>query len=110
MNDENQEDLGKYTDVKHCTFLVDLHLPSTEVTALEPNYIGDKERWERVKCLPFLDATSTGVVGRLGWIPDLPFVPETLRRVHGEYCLLKRRKKRTAERRIDAIPHIETLG
>lgn len=92
MNDENREDLGKYTDVRRCDFLVDSRLPSTETTALEPGFVDDEENWERVKCLPFLDAASTGVIGRLGWVPDLPFIPEPYRRVWGEYCLLKRRK------------------
>ena len=110
MNDENREDVSKYTDVKRCNFLVDSHLPSTKTTKLEPNYIADTEHWERIKCLPFLDAASTGIIGRLFWIPDLPFVPQRFKRVYGEYCLLQRRKKPTAETRIDAIPHIETLS
>ncbi|KAK5119524.1 hypothetical protein LTR85_007624 [Meristemomyces frigidus] len=112
MNDENREDLGKYTDVKHCNFLVDSQLPSTQTTSLEPNYMSDTTTWEKVQCLPFLDAASTGAVGRLGCVPDLPFIPDKYKRTYGEYCLLKRRKqqpKQTLERRMDAVPNIETL-
>ncbi|KAM0718269.1 hypothetical protein Q7P37_006601 [Cladosporium fusiforme] len=92
MNDENKEDLDKYTNIDQCTFLVDSNLPSTVPTSLEPNYIGDEEHWEKIECLPFLDAASTGLLGRLGWIPDSTLVPAEHRRVWGDYCLLKRRK------------------
>ncbi|USW56630.1 Putative GPI mannosyltransferase [Septoria linicola] len=110
MNDENVEDIGKYTDIKRCDFLVDLHLPSTEATKLEPSYIADENNWEKVKCLPFLDAGSTGIIGRLGWIPDLPFVPLRFKRVYGDYCLLKRRKNVVAgSDGKQALPNIETL-
>lgn len=109
MNDENREDPSKYTDVKFCNFIVDSHLPSTGVTDLEPNFIDDDQNWERVKCLPYLDAASTGAVGRLGWIPDLPFVPAQFKRVWGDYCLLKRRKKQTAQEAKKPLPNIETL-
>jgi alpha-1,2-mannosyltransferase len=111
MNDQNSEDRGKYTDIAHCKFVVDSHLPSTETTALEPSYIQDHERWEKIACEPFLDAASTGVIGRLGWIPSLPFVPARFRRVWGEYCLLKRkeRKMHWPEQRTDGVPNIQTL-
>ena len=113
MNDENREDVGKYTDIKHCAFLIDSHLPSTETTSLEPAYVSQQSTWERVACSPFLDSASTSVVGRMLWMPDLPFVPEKYRRVCGEYCLLKRRKKERMEARMearmDAMPMIETL-
>lgn len=109
MNDENREDAGKYVDLKHCKFLVDLHLPSTQVTGLEPSYITDDKTWDKVKCLPYLDAGSTGIVGRLGWVPDLPFVPLQYKRVYGDYCLLKRKKKSTAGDTKQTLPNIETL-
>jgi alpha-1,2-mannosyltransferase len=92
MNDENREDMSKYTDLERCDFLVDSNLPSTVPSALEPNYIQDEANWEKVECLPFLDAASTGLLGRLGWIPDSPLIPAKHRRVWGEYCLLKRKK------------------
>ena len=109
MNDENREDIGKYTELKHCSYLVDLRLPSTKPTDREPDYLADTENWERVKCLPFLDAASTGMLGRMIWVPNSPFVPERFRRVWGEYCLLKRRRKQTVLH-MDPAPHVETLG
>ena len=110
MNDQNREDFGKYTDIKHCRFLVDSNLPSTEATKLEPNHIADHKHWEKIKCLPFLDSTSTGVLSRLWWIPDLPLVPQRYRRRYGEYCLLRRRPKRVAHTAVNPVPHLETLG
>jgi alpha-1,2-mannosyltransferase len=91
MNDENMEDVGKYTDIDHCTFLVDSRLPSATPTALEPDYISDSSRWLKLKCMPFLDASQTHILGRLIYVPDLPFIPEKFRRKWGEYCLLQRK-------------------
>ncbi|KAH3939517.1 mannosyltransferase [Parastagonospora nodorum] len=89
MNDENLEDVGKYIDVDHCTFLIDSRLPSAPPTALEPSYISDTKNWEKMKCTTFLDASHTHLLGRLLFIPDLPFVPERFRRKWGDYCLLR---------------------
>ncbi|KAL0257796.1 mannosyltransferase [Diplodia seriata] len=91
MNDENKEDPGKYTNIDHCTFMVDSSLPSSTPSELEPDYIGDTATWEAVKCERFLDTAATGTIGRLGWVPDLPFVPERHRRRWGRYCLLRRK-------------------
>jgi alpha-1,2-mannosyltransferase len=111
MNDQNQEDPHKYTDIKRCHFLVDAQLPSTGLSKLEPNYIADEEHWQRIKCLPYLDAVSSGAIGRLGWLPSLPFLPGPFKRVYGEYCLLKRKEpKPIIDGRVDPVPHIETLG
>lgn len=109
MNNENREDPGKYIQLKHCNFLVDLQLPSTKATELEPNYLADTENWERVKCLPFMDSSSTGFLGRLIWIPELLSIPKQYQRKYGDYCLLKRRKIPGTLRK-DPVPHIETLG
>ncbi|KAL4934246.1 dolichyl-P-Man:Man(6)GlcNAc(2)-PP-dolichol alpha-1,2-mannosyltransferase [Aspergillus undulatus] len=80
MNDRNEEDVGKYTDISQCSFLVDSHFPSREATALEPNYIQDKADWEEMSCVSFLDASQTGLLGRLIWIPDLLIIPDRFRR------------------------------
>lgn len=61
-------------------------------TKLEPDYIADTDRWEALKCLPFLDASQTSFVSRTLWVPDLPFVPAKFQRKWGEYCLLQRKK------------------
>lgn len=110
MNDENREDVGKYTNFKHCKFIVDSQLPSTSVTRLEPNFKADESNWESVQCLPFMDPVSTGPMGRISWMPDLKIVPQKLQRVWGELCLLARKKKQTANTKVNPIPNIETLG
>lgn len=99
LNDRNEEDLGKYVDLKTCVFLVDTQFPERAAAAaadeekgLEPDYVGDKERWEEVKCVPFLDAERTPFLARVMWLPDWEIVPEGLRRRWGRHCLLKQRR------------------
>ncbi|KAI9370811.1 Alg9-like mannosyltransferase family-domain-containing protein [Aspergillus egyptiacus] len=89
MNDRNEEDVGKYTEISQCTFLVDSYFPGRDTTELEPNYIQDETRWEVLTCKEFLDASQTELLGRLIWIPDLPFIPDRFRRKWGEHCLLR---------------------
>ena len=92
MNDRNEEDPGKYTELEHCDYLVDSYMPESPGTELEPNHILNKKQWSRVSCAPFLDAAKTSLVARSLWTPDLPFVPKQFRRHWGEYCLLKRNR------------------
>ncbi|KAI9756423.1 MAG: hypothetical protein M4579_003845 [Chaenotheca gracillima] len=108
MNDENIEDLSKYvctptaklgkantaqTDLSHCSFLVDSYFPGAEHSALEPNHIQDTKTWDQIACVDFLDASRTGLLGRMLWIPDLDLVPERFRRHWGQYCLLGRKTR-----------------
>ncbi|EHA18236.1 hypothetical protein ASPNIDRAFT_129462, partial [Aspergillus niger ATCC 1015] len=104
MNDRNEEDLGKYTDLSQCSFLVDSEFPSRTVTELEPDYIHQDTQWEQLACHRFLDAYQTGLLGRLIWTPDLPILPEPLRRKWGEYCLLRRRGDVTDASNVEWIP------
>ncbi|KAJ5091457.1 GPI mannosyltransferase [Penicillium alfredii] len=90
MNDVNVEDPNKYVDLAQCSFLVDSYFPGREATELEPHYVLDESQWEPLKCERFLDASQTSLLGRLIWIPDLPFIPERFRRTWGQYCLLQR--------------------
>lgn len=76
-------------EIEDCDFLVDSRLPGSSPTALEPDRISDTDNWETLKCVPFLDVNQTHIIGRLLWIPDLPFIPERFRRKWGEYCLLR---------------------
>ncbi|KAL4876260.1 hypothetical protein BJY04DRAFT_231730 [Aspergillus karnatakaensis] len=92
MNDRNDEDAGKYTDISQCSFLVDSYFADREATNLEPNYIQDEAEWEQITCKSFLDVSQTNLLGRLIWIPDLTIIPERFRRKWGHYCLLRRRK------------------
>lgn len=73
-------------------YLVDSDFASTPATELEPKYIEDADTWETVACEPFLDTASTGLLGRLLWLPELSLIPDKYRRHWGRYCLLRRRK------------------
>ncbi|KAL4909636.1 hypothetical protein BDW74DRAFT_165072 [Aspergillus multicolor] len=105
MNDRNEEDTGKYTDISQCSFLVDSHFPGREATALEPNYIQNEAQWEEMSCASFLDASHTGLLGRLVWVPDLPIIPDRFRRKWGQYCLLRRRTVDSEPERPTASPY-----
>jgi alpha-1,2-mannosyltransferase len=94
LNDRNEEDPGKYVDLKSCVFLVDTRYPERGEQQLppnEPDYAKDVDRWEVVHCLPFLDAERTHFLARAMWLPE-PFVPDWLKRRWGEHCLLKQRR------------------
>lgn len=93
MNDRNEEDMSKYIDISHCSFLVDSSFPTVEPTEVEPDLVNDEENWEVVKCVSFLDNGATGLVGRLLWIPDLSIAPTIWRRVWGRHCLLRARQR-----------------
>lgn len=93
LNDRNEEDPGKYVDIRACNFLVDTRYPlhEGELPPNEPDYVADKENWEVVKCVPFLDAARTHPISRMLWVPDSELVPEAFRRKWGNHCLLKRK-------------------
>jgi alpha-1,2-mannosyltransferase len=91
MNDLNQEDVGKYSDVQHCDYLVDSHMPGNAATEHEPLYVLDDAKWERVLCKPFLDNARTPLLARTIWVPNVPGLPKQLQRRWGEHCLLKRK-------------------
>ncbi|PKS07359.1 hypothetical protein jhhlp_005961 [Lomentospora prolificans] len=93
LNDKNEEDPGKYVDVRACNFLVDTQYPLHEgqLPPNEPDYVADKEDWEVVKCVPFLDAGRTHPISRMLWVPESSLVPDKFRRKWGNHCLLKRK-------------------
>jgi len=93
MNDQNIEDLGKYTEIRACNFLVDTYYPDSEPAELEPHYILDTEHWDRVACAPFLDASRTHTFARTIWLPNMPFIPERFQRKWGVHCLLRKKVK-----------------
>jgi alpha-1,2-mannosyltransferase len=94
LNDRNEEDLSKYTDIRACSFLVDTQYPGrpNPLPPNEPDYIADTETWDIVKCESFLDAESTSLLARTLWVPDLDFVPPKFRRRWGRHCLLQRKR------------------
>lgn len=94
FNDQNEEDMTKYTDLNMCSFLVDSQYPqrTDPLPPNEPDYISDRANWEVVQCEPFLDAASTHILARTIWVPDLDVIPDKFRRKWGRHCLLKARK------------------
>jgi alpha-1,2-mannosyltransferase len=95
LNDRNEEDAGKYVDLRNCVFLVNTQFPEKEggLPPSEPDYGKDVDRWEEVQCLPFLDAERTHFLARALWLPDWEVVPERLRRKWGRHCLLKQKRQ-----------------
>lgn len=93
LNDRNEEDMGKYVEQRMCTFMVDTQYPERKgrLPPNEPDYIADKEKWDIVKCEPFLDAANTHVLARIFWVPELDIVPDKYRRRWGRHCLLQRK-------------------
>lgn len=100
MNDQNIEDLGKYTSIEDCDFLVDSAFETTASSKEEPDYVltarsGDSE-WRIVACERFLDQSRSGILGRLGWFPewlaDSHVLPFLMARRWGDYCLLQRKQ------------------
>ncbi|KAI1330903.1 Alg9-like mannosyltransferase [Xylariaceae sp. FL0255] len=97
VNDQNKEDMAKYVDIRHCSFLVDTQYPESTETPpeFEPDYIANTDDWEVVKCEPFLDAGRTHFLSRVLWMPDSELVPLKYRRKWGKHCLLQRKAKET---------------
>ncbi|KAI9783962.1 MAG: mannosyltransferase [Geoglossum umbratile] len=93
MNDENREDMSKYTSLSQCTFLVDTYFPGSEASELEPHYVLDTANWQELSCNQFLDASRTSLLGRTLWLPDSSLVPEKFRRRYGRYCLLRKKRE-----------------
>lgn len=91
MNDKNLEDLGKHTALAECAYLIDSWFDGVVATDLEPDFLHNTVDWEVETCLPFMDASRTGLLGRVFWIPETNIIPQRYRRKWGEYCLLKRR-------------------
>ncbi|KAI0998842.1 Alpha-1,2-mannosyltransferase [Podosphaera aphanis] len=119
MNDQNLEDENKYTEISSCSFLVDTYYPERAPSSLEPNYLLDTETWEAAKCISFLDATKTPLLGRILWLPELPqWFPkiwqviwrERTSRKWGKHCLLKRKRRNISSPNINVeIPAYSDL-
>ncbi|KAF5123425.1 Alpha-1,2-mannosyltransferase alg9 [Metarhizium anisopliae] len=94
LNDRNEEDPGKYVDIRACSFLVDTQYPlrTEPLPPNEPDYIADKDTWEVVQCKPFLDAANTHILARTLWVPELEIIPEKFRRKWGQHCLIQRKR------------------
>jgi alpha-1,2-mannosyltransferase len=93
MNDRNEEDMGKYTELRTCSFLVDTHYPGNKdpLPPDEPDYSSDPSTWQMIKCIPFLDAAKTHLLARVFWIPDWDAIPAKYHRKWGQHCLLQKK-------------------
>ncbi|KAK0536430.1 mannosyltransferase [Tilletia horrida] len=67
FNDLNREEMDRYVNIDTCDYLVDLDHPHRYASrdssdprrsALEPRHAIDSDKWTRVHCVPFLDASS----------------------------------------------------
>lgn len=73
-----------------CDYLVDLDFPLHPSSSMyEPRYAADAQTWERVACVPFLDARHSSMLTRALWMPGEKW--QSLNE-YGDYCLLKNRQ------------------
>ena len=82
-----------------CDYLVDLDFPHDPVSSTyEPRYAVQSDTWERVACLPFLDARHSSLLTRTLWLPGETW--QSLNK-YGDYCLL--RHKQNVEDKIRVV-------
>ncbi|KAG8961232.1 mannosyltransferase [Tulasnella sp. 419] len=100
LNDLNKEEPRHYVPVETCDYLVDSDFPSRlnspsmpPPSPHEPRYVLDEETWDKVVCVPFLDAQTSGRISRLLWVPDVVTGGKGLSigggNQFGDYCLLR---------------------
>ncbi|KAF9225513.1 glycosyltransferase family 22 protein [Gyrodon lividus] len=91
LNDLNKEVHGYYVPVETCDYLVDLDFPWYPTSSQhEPRYAMDEKTWQRVLCLPFLDASHSSLLTRTLWVPGAWWQSKN---EFGDYCLLKNRER-----------------
>jgi hypothetical protein len=74
-------------DISTCDYLLDLDFPEhPRESALEPRYAAGHPNWERIACLPFLDAQHSPVLSRALWLPGERWRSQNS---YGDYCLLR---------------------
>jgi len=83
FNELNNEETGRYVDVRKCHYLVDLD--SDEVTPRQPRYIAQPD-WQLVAEFPFLDPSASHPLFRAFFIPVL----DDKYCKYNKYVLLKR--------------------
>ncbi|KAH7916464.1 glycosyltransferase family 22 protein [Hygrophoropsis aurantiaca] len=97
LNDLNKEVPEYYVPVETCDYLVDLDFPQHPVSSIhEPRYAIDEKTWDRVLCLPFLDAAHSPLLTRTLWIPSHTW--ENMNH-YGDYCMLRNKAKVGAKER-----------
>jgi len=97
LNDLNKEVHEYYVPAETCDYLVDLDFPQHPTSSrYEPRYAVDEQTWERVACLPFLDASHSSLVTRTMWVPGRWWQSKN---EYGDYCLLKNRERVSTKER-----------
>jgi alpha-1,2-mannosyltransferase len=77
-------------DIDTCDYLLDLDFPEhPRESTLEPRYATDTLAWERVTCVPFLDAAHSPLLTRALWAPGARWRELN---EYGDYCLLRSTK------------------
>ncbi|VVC34297.1 GPI mannosyltransferase [Cinara cedri] len=69
FNDQNKEELDKYSDIRICHFLVDLN--SNQTSEMEPNYVEGGSQWTLWLSIPFMNNQKTSLLYRTFYIPYL---------------------------------------
>jgi len=67
FNDQNKEELDKYSDIRLCHFLIDLN--NNQSSELEPNYSENILQWSIWKSIPFMNNQKTSLLYRTFYIP-----------------------------------------
>ncbi|KAF7307149.1 Glycosyltransferase family 22 protein [Mycena indigotica] len=90
LNDLNREQPSFYVSTRACDYMLDLDLPKhPRASQLEPRYAVDSKTWDRVHCVPFLDAAHSNLLTRTLWLPgNWQSLNE-----YGDYCLLRNRQQ-----------------
>ncbi|KAJ3750781.1 glycosyltransferase family 22 protein [Lentinula detonsa] len=90
QNDLNKEEPSHYVPISTCTHLIDVDFPSHPSSSpQEPRYAVQNDIWDRVECLPFLDAQNSPLLSRILWLPGSKWRSMN---AWGDYCLLRNRQ------------------
>ncbi|KAF7436487.1 mannosyltransferase [Pleurotus ostreatus] len=91
LNDLNREAPSYYVPVETCDYIVDLDFPKHPVSsANEPRYAVNTDTYDRVACIPFLDARHSSLLTRTLWMPGEKWQSMN---EFGDYCLLRNRER-----------------
>ncbi|ORX50703.1 hypothetical protein BCR36DRAFT_412200 [Piromyces finnis] len=94
MNDLNQEEFDKYVDIEQCSYMVDLYVEENNTInekVIEPNYISQTDKWEKIVCKSFINKNKSHGLLRPFFFPK--FIRNLISKqglVYDDYCLLRK--------------------
>jgi len=95
MNDLNKEEFDKYVDIEQCSYMVDLYVEENEIknneNLIEPNYITQIDKWEKVVCKSFINKNKSHALLRPFFFPKI--IRNLIAKpglVYDDYCLLRK--------------------